>query len=316
MIILPCELVAGNSDLLRKIVLEYILLWGLSDDFRDWVLNSCSFHNTLVDRIVPGYPKSQIEAYEKQLEYQDDLIVSAEIFFLWVVEGDEALRKKLPFHKTDLNVKIVDDLEPYRTRKVRILNGAHTAMVPFSILFGNTTVKETMDTAFTGKFIRDLVVDEIIPTLDMEKNELEGFAYAVFERFGNPYIEHQLASIALNSISKFKVRVLPSLLEYIKCKKEIPPRIVYSFACLIRFYKGCWGDEELPVNDDPEIRTEMAEIWKSRLVEDIAFCVLGKKEYWGTDLNSVDGLTNAIVRALQAIEKFGVEIGFLKFNEG
>lgn len=312
--IIPCELINHNSDTLKQIILEYISLWNLSEDFKYWLLSSCSFHNTLVDRIVPGYPHDQIEAYNTQLDYQDNLIVSAETFFLWVIEGDDELKKKLPFHKTALDVKIVEDIQPFRTRKVRILNGAHTAMVPFSILYGNETVKESVDESFTGSFIRSLVFDEIIPTLDMEKTELEFFANEVFDRFRNPFIKHQLASIALNSISKFKVRVLPSLLEYVKRTDSLPTHTVFTFACLIRFYKGTWYETILPINDDKEIIAEMAAIWKSDSMKKIASHVLGKTTYWDEDLNKIKGLTEAIATSLQRIEKYGIKEGFSKLS--
>ena len=313
--IIPCELINYNSDTLKKYVLEYISLWNLSQDFENWILNACSFHNTLVDRIVPGFPKNEIEVYNKQLDYEDNLIVSAETFFLWVIEGDGELRKKLPFHKIDLDVKIVSNMQPFRTRKVRILNGAHTAMVPFSILFGNETVKETVDENFTGPFIRSLVFDEIIPTLDMEKAELEEFTNAVFDRFINPFIKHQLASIALNSISKFKVRVLPSLLEYVKRKNALPLKTVYAFACLLRFYKGDWKGKTLPLNDDTEVIADVKLIWKSEDVHIIAEKALSKIEYWGEDLNKVNGLTKSVSKALAFIENHGVEEGFYKYSE-
>lgn len=312
--IIPCELINHNSDTLKQIIMDYVSLWNLSEDFKNWVLNTCTFHNTLVDRIVPGYPRDQIEEYNKQLNYKDNLIVSAETFFLWVIEGGEMLKKKLPFHKTKLDVKIVADMQPFRTRKVRILNGAHTAMVPFSILYGNETVKQTVDESFTGPFIRSLVFEEIIPTMDMDKAELEDFADAVFDRFRNPFIKHQLASIALNSISKFKVRVLPSLLDFVKRKDSLPSRTVFAFACLIRFYKGSYKLQELPINDDKEIVSEMAEIWKSDSMYDIATQVLGKVEYWGQNLNDVEGLTNAITTSLQLIEEKGIEVGFSELS--
>ena len=312
--IIPCELINYNSDTLRQIILDYIAKWSLPEDFREWVVTACSFHNTLVDRIVPGYPRDQIEAYNSQLDYEDNLIVSAESFFLWVIEGGDALREKLPFHKTDLDVKIVKDMQPFRTRKVRILNGAHTAMVPFSILFGNMTVKESVDNSFTGPFIRSLVFDEIIPTLDMEREELIAFAEDVFDRFRNPFIVHQLSSIALNSISKFKVRVLPSLLEYIKKEKRLPLHLVFAFACLIRFYKGSWEGQDLPVNDNTAIVDNLSAIWESDSYEVIADMVLQNKEYWGEDLTEIPQLKEAIASALTHIEKDGIAAGFTKFR--
>lgn len=312
--IIPCELINYNADSLKEIILKYIELWSLSEDFKNWVLHSCTFHNTLVDRIVPGYPRDQIEEYNSQLNYKDNLIVSAETFFLWVIEGDDALKTKLPFHKTDLDVKIVKDMQPFRTRKVRILNGAHTAMVPFSILYGNETVKQSVDESFTGPFIKSLVFGEIIPTLDMEQDELEDFANAVFDRFRNPFVKHQLASIALNSISKYKVRVLPSLFEFVAKKDRLPLKLVYSFACLIRFYKGSWNGKIMPINDDEQIVAEMNWIWQSSTTYDVAFKVLGNTKFWGQDLNSIKGFTQAVSDALELLEKYGVKEGFLKFT--
>src|SRR5690606_32018155 len=134
------------------------------------------------------------ESYNGQLDYHDNLIVAAEAFFLWVIEGGDDLRAKLPFHKTDLDVKIVADMQPYRTRKVRILNGAHTAMVPFSILYGNITVKQSVDNEFTGAFINKVVFDEIVDTVDMDRGELKEFSSEVFDRFRNPFIVHNLSS--------------------------------------------------------------------------------------------------------------------------
>lgn len=313
--IIPCELINYNSDTLKQIILDYVAQWNLSQDFKSWILNACSFHNTLVDRIVPGYPGDQIEEYNNQIDYEDNLIVSAESFFLWVIEGDASLKEKLPFHKTDLDVKIVEDMQPFRTRKVRILNGAHTAMVAFAILYGHQTVKESVDDDFTGPFIRSVVFDEIIPTLDMEREEVRGFAEAVLDRFRNPFIKHQLSSIALNSISKFKVRVLPSLLEFINRENKLPAHLVFAFACLIRFYKGNWQGEELPVNDDAGIVSEMTRIWKSGNYTDVAEQVLQENGYWGEDLTSVPTLKEAVAMALQHIDKDGIQLGFDNFRK-
>ena len=313
--IIPCELINYNSDTLKEIILKYINDWKLEDTFKNWVLDHNTFHNTLVDRIVPGYPKDQIEEYNSQLDYEDNLIVSAETFLLWVIEGDATLKKKLPFSKTDLDVKIVDDMQLYRTRKVRILNGAHTTMVPFSILFGNETVKETIDNEFTGHFIHEAVFNEINNTLKMDKAELISFSEEVFDRFRNPFIKHLLSSIALNSISKFKVRVLPSLLEYVVIHNKLPIHLTYAFACLIRFYKGTWQNENLPVNDSSDITSFFSKVWVSENYTDISKTVLGKTDFWDQDLNQVPKLTNAIAVGLSEIEKNGIEKGFYNFRQ-
>lgn len=313
--IIPCELINYNSDTLKEIILKYVADWNLGDNFKTWLLESNAFHNTLVDRIVPGYPKDKIEMYNSKLDYKDNLIVTAETFFLWVIEGGEELKAKLPFHKTNLDVKVVKDMQPYRTRKVRILNGAHTAMVPFSLLYGNKTVKQTIDNEFTGEFIRNAVFGEIIDTLKMNRKELNNFTDEVFDRFRNPFIVHNLSSIALNSISKFKVRVLPSLLQYVEIHRKLPIHLTFAFAALIRFYKGTWNGEKLPVNDNEAIVNDFAEIWKSNNYLEIAKKVLGNENYWEKDLNKVENLTNAIAFALEEIESHGIEKGFINYSK-
>jgi tagaturonate reductase len=313
--IIPCELINYNSDTLKEIVLKYAIEWKLEQDFVFWVINNCSFHNTLVDRIVPGYPRDQIEAYNSQLSYKDDLIVSAESFFLWVIEGDDALKAKLPFEKTDLDVKIVKDMQPYRTRKVRILNGAHTAMVPFSLLYGNETVKETVDNTFTGEFVNKAVFEEINETLAMDPAELASFAEEILDRFRNPFIKHLLSSIALNSSSKFKVRVLPSLTEYVAIHKKLPVHLTYAFACLIRFYKGTWNGQNLPINDSEDIITFFNEVWKSNDYNEIATLTLQNKSFWDEDLTTIPSLTETIAEALKEIDENGIEQGFTNFKK-
>lgn len=313
--IIPCELINYNSDILKEIVLKYIDDWKLEDDFKNWLLNHNTFHNTLVDRIVPGYPKDQIEEYNSQLDYEDNLIVTAETFFLWVIEGDTSLAKKLPFDKTNLDVKIVDDMQLYRTRKVRILNGAHTTMVPFSILFGNETVKETIDNEFTGNFIHEAVFNEICSTLKMNEKELLNFSEEVFDRFRNPFVKHLLSSIALNSISKFKVRVLPSLLEYVHIHEKLPTHLTFAFACLLRFYKGAWKGEKLPVNDSEIITSIFIDIWKQNNYTKIAEVVLSNTDFWDQNLTQIPKLKSAIAVALSEIENNGIEKGFLNFSK-
>lgn len=313
--IIPCELINHNSETLKDIILKYISDWNLGNDFKTWILESNSFHSTLVDRIVPGYPKDEIEDYNAQLDYQDNLIVAAETFLLWVIEGGDNLKAKLPFNKTYLDIKIVKDMQPYRTRKVRILNGAHTAMVPFSILYGNKTVKQSVDNTFTGEFINKAVFNEIIDTLDMDRAELNSFADEIFDRFRNPFIIHNLSSIALNSISKFTVRVLPSLLEYVNIHKKLPTNLTFALAALIRFYKGTWNGETLPVQDSEDIVATFSKIWESNDYSIVAKNALSIKEYWGEDLTKVEKLTDAVALALKEIDANGVEKGFANYSK-
>lgn len=313
--IIPCELINHNSEQLKEIILKYANDWNLGNEFINWIHNACAFHSTLVDRIVPGYPKDEIDDYNAQLAYKDNLIVAAEVFLLWVIEGGEDLKKKLPFHKTDLDVKIVDDMQPYRTRKVRILNGAHTSMVPFSLLYGNETVKETVDNSFTGAFVNKAIFDEINDVLPMPKSELDSFAEDILDRFRNPFIKHKLADIALNSVSKFKVRVLPSLLEYEAKNGKLPTHLTFAFACLIRFYKGTWKGETLPINDSKDIMDHFKNIWQNKDYNVIANSVLSHQEYWGEDLRQIKNLSSTLAFALAEIDSNGIELGFKNFSK-
>jgi tagaturonate reductase len=312
--IIPCELIDYNSETLKKYILQYVDLWKLEDEFKTWVSDACTYHSTLVDRIVPGYPRAEIEQYNNKLEYQDNLIVAAEPFFLWAIEGGDALKAKLPFDKIDLNVKIVDDIRPFKMIKVRILNGAHTAMVPFSLLYGNKLVMETVNGDFTGKFVNG-VIGEISETLDMDKNEITAYCEEVMDRFKNPFIKHALADIALNSISKFKVRVLPSLLGYYNANKKLPVNLTFSLASLIQFYKGTWNNEALPVKDSPEIVEAFKNAWQLKATDLVVAKILVNTEFWGEDLTQVKGLSQALVLALNEIEENGIEKGFANFSK-
>lgn len=311
--IIPCELIDYNSETLKKYILQYCDLWNLGADFKTWLTDACTYHSTLVDRIVPGYPRANIEEYNSKLDYQDNLIVAAEPFFLWAIEGGEDLKAKLPFHKTDLNVKIVDDIRPFKMIKVRILNGAHTSMVPISLLYGNKLVMETVNGDFTGKFV-DNVIAEISETLAMDKNEITAYCEEVMDRFKNPFIKHALADIALNSISKFKVRVLPSLLGYYNANKKVPTNLTFSLACLIQFYKGTWNNEALPVKDTPELVEAFQNAWQLGALDAVVAKVLANTDFWGEDLTAINGLSEAIVVALTEIEANGIEKGYANFS--
>lgn len=269
-ILLPCELIDRNGDNLKKTVLQYADLWKLGDEFKTWVETENIFCNTLVDRINTGYPKDE----KLELGYEDNMVNTSEFFHLWVIETDFDLEKELPFSKANLNVIITKDaLEKYRTRKVRILNGAHTSMVPFALLSGFDTVKSCMDDDDMRGFVRTCLFEEIIPTLDLPKDELVDYAENVLTRFSNPYIKHYLSSIALNSVSKYKVRVLPSVLEYKKRFGSYPKHLVFALGKLIEFYKV--GTP----NDDAAVM----EFMKNKSVAEI----LANETFWGCDLSDL-----------------------------
>ncbi len=267
-IFLPCELIDRNGDNLKKCILKYADLWNLGDAFKAWVEKENIFTNTLVDRINTGYPKGE----DLGLGYEDNMVNTSEFFHLWVIETDYDINKELPFSAADLNVIVTPDkLEMYRTRKVRILNGAHTSLVPYAMLSGLDTVKSCLDDAVMSDHLKKCIFDEIVPTLDLPHDELMAYANSVIERFSNPYIKHYLSSIALNSVSKFKVRVLPSILEYIKRFNKMPETLLFSFAKLIEFYKTDM------TNDAPEV----VEFMKNN---DTA-AILANESLWGQDLS-------------------------------
>jgi len=267
-LIIPCELIEKNGETLKEIILKYASDWNLGDSFAKWIKEENHFFNTLVDRIVTGYPRDE----KTDLEYEDNMLNTSELFHLWVIEGDTKYKTELPFDQIGLNVIWTEnELAKYRTRKVRILNGAHTSLVPYAMLKDFETVKECVDNDELNTYLRTCIFDEIIPTLDLPEAELKDYAENVLERFANPFIVHKLSSIALNSVSKFKVRVLPSILEYIKRYNKVPQHLMIAFGALIRFYKTDMA------NDNADIM----EFMKNANTLDI----LKKKEYWGEDLS-------------------------------
>lgn len=285
-IILCCELIDHNADFLREYVLKYAELWGLGDGFKAWIEQENSFCNTLVDRICTGYPKDEAEELCRQLGCEDRLINTAEIFHLWVIEGDH--EDELPLKKAGINVIWTKDVTPYKKRKVRILNGAHTSMVLAARLYGLSTVGECLNDPTVSAFLKKALDEEIIPTLGSTEED-KTFGAAVLERFSNPFVKHMLLSIALNSVSKFKARVLPTILEYREKFGCLPKCLTMSLAALIAFYRT---DE---ANDGEDIMAFM----KSASVEEI----LKKTEYWGEDLSF---MLPEISSALKLIEEGGM----------
>jgi len=266
-VFLPCELIDKNGETLKNIVLRYADDWYLGEEFKSWVQTQNIFCNTLVDRIVTGYPRDE----KIDTGYEDNMLNTSELFHLWVIEGPDDILSELPLDKTGLNIIVTDNLEMYRTRKVRILNGAHTSMIPYAMLEGIETVKDCMENAKMSEFVKGCVFDEIIPTLDLPESELLSYASDVFERFNNPYIKHLCSSISLNSVSKFKVRVLPSLLEYIERKGTMPQKLIFSLYKLIEFYK-----KGTPTDDEAIIK-----FMRERTLSEI----LANESFWGTDLS-------------------------------
>jgi len=310
-ILLPCELVEKNGEALRETILQYTEHWQLGDDFKNWIATANHFCSTLVDRIVSGYPSDLADVIQAELGYADKLLVSGEQYHSWVIQGPKIVQKELPFSKTDLNVQFVDDLAPYREMKVRILNGAHTAMVPVGYLMGIRLVKEAMEDEGICNFIQSLLLEETIKTLDFSERVKEKFVQDVLDRFRNPSLEHRLISISLNSISKFVSRLLPTLKDYQKDQGALPRRIVFAFAAMIRFYKGDWDGEKIEVKDDEFVMEFFQSAWREYGANDIGLPqmvqrILEHPMVWGEDLTKIKGLSKIVSKYLVDIETKGI----------
>lgn len=295
LIFLPCELIERNGQKLKEILNKISTDWNLESDFIKWLNYENIFCSTLVDRIVPGYPRDRIKEITNELGYKDNLVVEGELFHLWVIEGPDIVKEKFPADKAGLNVIFTNDLSKYRTRKVRVLNGAHTSMVPIGILYGTETVKETIEHGKVGSFIIDAMQKEIKSTIDLPKEELEAFVSDIIDRFKNPYIKHLLTSISLNSNSKFETRVLPTILDYIKINKELPKRLVFALASLIVFYKGEYKGKTFELKDDNTIIDRYKNAWEifdgsKESVDKLTKEILGFSDIWKMDLNEIEGM--------------------------
>ncbi|MDE6319507.1 MAG: tagaturonate reductase [Lachnospiraceae bacterium] len=286
-IVLSCELIDHNGEELLKCCLQYAEHWGLEDGFRTWLKEENDFCSTLVDRIVTGFPRDEHAALCERIGEQDNMMDTAEIFHLWVIQGQH--EDELPLQKAGYNVIWTDNVDPYKKRKVRILNGAHTSMVLGAYLYGLETVGECLKDEKVSALLKKCIFEEIIPTIgDTEDNR--AFGAAVLERFSNPFIKHMLLSIALNSVSKFKARVLPTILEYQEQKGTYPQALVFSLAALIAFYR----------TDNANDGEEIVEFMKKASVADI----LKREDYWGEDISA---LLPDVDKWYQMIEKDGME---------
>ena len=280
-IIFPCELIFLNGKELRKCVLQYIDLWNLGDDFKEWFETACGIYCTLVDK--------------------------AEIFHLWVIEAPEEIAKEFPADKAGLNVLFVPSEAPYHARKVTLLNGPHTVLSPVGYLSGLDTVKECVEDPVVGKFVHRVMFDELLETLDLPKPELEQFAHDVLERFVNPYVKHFVTSIMLNSFPKYRTRDLPGLKTYLQRKGTLPAGLVFGLAAIITYYKGGKrGDVEIVPNDDAQTIALLKELWSSGDVGKVAEGVLAAEDIWGENLNEIPGLTALLTEDLSLIQEKGM----------
>jgi len=324
LIILPVELIENNGGKLKECCMKLCELWNLPDGFRAWLCGANIFCSTLVDRIVTGYPKDEIAAIEKELGYSDKLLVTGEPFALWVIESDkpETVAAEFPLDKAGLPVIFTNDQKPYRERKVRVLNGAHTSSVLAAYLSGLNTVGEMMNDKTLRVFLEKAVYSELVPMVPLPEKEAVQFADSVMERFENPYIKHSLLSISLNSISKFKSRVLPTILETWGQKKFLPPALCFSMAALIRFYSGKYnGENKFTAERNGEVYeilddAPVLQFFNENLPPERLVCeFLRRVDFWGVDLTSIPGLCELVLNNLNSILDNGMRSAVEIFNK-
>ncbi len=325
-IMLACELIDNNGKELLKCVNQYIEQWKLEDGFKKYVNEECTFCGSLVDRIVPGRIRDakEVAELEEKHGYADPLLDVGEVFGVWVIEGDEKLNDILPFKKAGLSDKVfvVPDMSPYKKRKVRILNGAHTGFVLGAYLAGENIVRDCMHDEVIKGFMNKMLYEEVIPTLPLDKDDLLKFAAAVSDRFNNPFVNHELMSISLNSTSKWKARNMPSFLEYVKEQGKLPVCLTMSLAAYIAFYSNEIQDltdaglvckrpagNEYIVSDDRWV-LEFYYAHREDSEEALVHAVLTNEKMWEQDLTKIEGLEKAVVEDLVKIRKEGAKAAY------
>lgn len=325
-VVLSCELIDNNGKELLKCVNSYIDQWNLGDEFKAWVNDENIFCSTLVDRIVPGRirDEKEVRKLEEENGYHDELIDVGEIFGVWIIEGPGELEDRLPFKKAGVNVHVVPDVMPYKHRKVRILNGAHTGFVLGAYLAGLDIVRDCMQNETIAGFMNKMLGDEVIPTLidHLDKDDLEEFASAVKDRFNNPFVNHELMSISLNSTSKWKARNMPSFLQYIDKNGKLPVCLTMSLAAYIAFYSNDISEltdaglickrpagNAYTVSDDRWV-LEFYYEHRNDSEEELVRAVLGNEKMWDRNLNKIDGLTDSVIKDLKMIRTEGAEAAY------
>ena len=292
---------------------------NMDEKFIEWMQTANHFTSTLVDRIVPGYPKAEIPAIQEETGYIDNNVVKGEIFHLWVLKKEPFVQKVLPADSTGLNVIFADDIKPYKQRKVKILNGSHTALVPVAYLCGIDTVGESMADPTIGKYVRDFIFDEVNPTIDLPQDQMTAFANSVIERYQNPFIRHELMSIALNSTTKFKTRLLSTLLDYVRIFGKLPEHLIFSFAAIIEFHKGKRGDQDIALKDDPSYLAFWHRLWAEFDGDYLAMAkkVLAWEEAWDMDMNTIHPeIAEKVASRLEDIDKNGMRDAVERFVNG
>ena len=318
LIIMPCELIFLNGHHLKDCIKKYIELWKADFGadyaaFKEWFEKYNYVCATLVDRIVPGFPRDTIEEIRERIGYRDDLVVKAEIFHLWVIEKAEnmtveQMREEFPAEKAGLHVLVTDNEKPYHERKVTLLNGPHTVLSPVAFLSGVNIVRDACNHPVIGKYIHKVQFDELMQTLNLPMDELQKFAADVLDRFNNPFVDHQVTSIMLNSFPKYETRDLPGVKIYLERKGELPKGLVFGLAAIITYYKGGKREDgtEIVPNDDQKIMDLLKQLWATGDTQKVADGVLGAEFIWQENLNKIEGLNAMIKQDLDLIQSVGM----------
>lgn len=317
--IIPCELIENNGGVLKSCIHQYASHWQLGEEFDDYINQHLYFCNTLVDRISPGYPEKPEQVWE-ELGYRDEAMVVCEPYHLWAIEAHPWVQEKFPLNKAGLQVIYTDNIVPYRLLKVRILNGMHTVMAPIGFLAGLSTVRETMTNSIIASFIHQTLDFEVLPFIDLDSTTVQAYKDDVLNRFLNPAIKHQLLDITLYSFSKFRVRLLPSLLLYYQKNERAPQHLAFAIAALLFLYRGYKAGKKIALKDEPAVLDCLQNHWANASFTATGFSeltrkCLAEKILWGCDLNTFYQLQEYVSRYLYAIDQHGIILALQEFNE-
>lgn len=301
LLIICCELIENNGSTLKEYVLKHARYNKLDEGFINWVNTDCHFYDTLVDRIVPGFPKENIDEIKSEIGFDDNLVVKGEYFHVWAIGGDAIIKEKFPLDKAGLNVLFMDDIKAFRAKKVRILNGSHTAMVPVALQLGCETVMDAFNTPEVEKYINRMVDTEVLPMIPEDPQELKAFAAKILERFYNPYLKHYLKDISLNSIAKWEARDYPTVYDNYKAGKDAKLTI-FSFAALLVLYTGKSEAKNFTPNDTPELLEFVQSTYNPDNIRDWVAGIVANKKMWNENFaeipSFIDEVTSDVAQIL------------------
>lgn len=306
LLIICCELIEDNGSTLREYVLKHAKYNNLEAGFIDWVKTACHFYDTLVDRIVPGFPRENINEIKAEIGFDDNLVVKGEYFHVWAIGGDSIIKEKFPLDKAGLNVLFMDDIKAFRAKKVRILNGSHTAMVPVALQLGCETVMDAFNTAEVEKYINKMVAEEVLPCIDEDPEELKAFAAKILERFYNPYLKHYLKDISLNSISKWETRDYPTVYDCYKKLNKDASLTTFSFAALLVLYSGQSVATNFTPNDTPEFIEFIQKTYDKNNVKGWVIGIVNNKEMWKENFSAVPQFIDEVSNDVELILNKGM----------